>query len=79
MSRRSEIHILAEVVAAVAADRKSGTTRSKKLSLGNFSHKKAQPDLGCLDIKSGTPEGIRTPDLLIRSQALYPAELRVHW
>ena len=27
---------------------------------------------------SGTPEGIRTPGLLIRSQALYPAELRVH-
>ena len=26
---------------------------------------------------SGTPEGIRTPDLLIRSQTLYPAELRV--
>ena len=28
--------------------------------------------------KNGTPEGIRTPGLLIRSQALYPAELRVH-
>ena len=27
---------------------------------------------------NGTPEGIRTPGLLIRSQALYPAELRVH-
>ena len=23
----------------------------------------------------GTPEGIRTPDLLVRSQTLYPAEL----
>ena len=23
-----------------------------------------------------TPEGIRTPDLLVRSQTLYPAELR---
>lgn len=29
-------------------------------------------------LKGGTLEGIRTPDLLIRSQALYPAELRVH-
>ena len=29
--------------------------------------------------ESGTPGGIRTPGLLIRSQALYPAELRVHW
>ncbi len=26
----------------------------------------------------GAPEGIRTPDLLIRSQTLYPAELRAH-
>ena len=26
----------------------------------------------------GVPEKIRTPDLLIRSQALYPAELPVH-
>ena len=25
----------------------------------------------------GTPRGIRTPDLLVRSQALYPAELSV--
>ena len=28
--------------------------------------------------KCGTPGGIRTPDLLIRSQQLYPAELRAH-
>ena len=26
----------------------------------------------------GTPEGIRTPDLLVRSQLLYPAELQAH-
>ena len=26
----------------------------------------------------GAPEGIRTPDLLIRSQTLYPAELLAH-
>jgi hypothetical protein len=25
------------------------------------------------------PEGIRTPDLLVRSQTLYPAELRTHF
>ena len=24
------------------------------------------------------PEGIRTPDLLVRSQTLYPAELQAH-
>ena len=27
----------------------------------------------------GAPEGTRTPDLLIRSQALYPAELLAHY
>ncbi len=27
---------------------------------------------------NGAPEGIRTPGPLIRSQVLYPAELRVH-
>lgn len=26
----------------------------------------------------GVPGGIRTPDLLVRSQTLYPAELRAH-
>ena len=30
-------------------------------------------DKGCFF--SGAPEGIRTPDLLVRSQTLYPAEL----
>ena len=29
-------------------------------------------------IKNGAPGAIRTPDPLIRSQVLYPAELRVH-
>ena len=28
-------------------------------------------------VKSGTPEGTRIPNLLIRSQTLYPIELRV--
>jgi hypothetical protein len=27
-------------------------------------------------IRYGTPEGIRTPDLLVRSQSLYPTELQ---
>ena len=29
-------------------------------------------------ITIGTPEGTRTPDLLIRSQSLYPTELPAH-
>ena len=28
---------------------------------------------------NGAPEGIRTPDLLVRSQTLYPAELRAQF
>ena len=30
---------------------------------------------GFKDFLFGTPEGIRTPDLLVRSQTLYPTEL----
>ena len=33
--------------------------------------------LACRALKSGTPEETRTPNLLIRSQTLYPIELRV--
>ena len=29
-------------------------------------------------LEDGTPEGIRTPDLLVRNQTLYPAELQAH-
>ena len=32
--------------------------------------------LGISDL--GTPKGTRTPDLLVRSQSLYPAELSTH-
>ncbi len=31
-----------------------------------------------LDMKNGAPGEIRTPDLLVRSQTLYPTELRAH-
>ena len=48
-------------------------------------HKMGNKNDGCSQrIKSykntrhGTPEGTRTPDLLIRSQSLYPAELLAH-
>ena len=29
-------------------------------------------------VSFGVPGGIRTPDLLVRSQSLYPAELQAH-
>jgi hypothetical protein len=32
----------------------------------------------CLLVRNGAPGGTRTPDLLVRSQTLYPAELRAH-
>ena len=48
-------------------------------------HKMGNKNDGCSQrIKSykntrhGTPEGTRTPDLLIRSQSLYPTELLAH-
>ena len=31
-----------------------------------------------VDYGDGTPEGTRTPDLLVRSQSLYPTELPAH-
>ena len=37
--------------------------------LVNYRHEK---------VKSGAPGEIRTPGLLVRSQTLYPAELRAH-
>jgi len=30
-------------------------------------------------LDAGTPVGIRTPNLLVRSQMLYPVELRAHF
>ena len=30
------------------------------------------------DLLHGTPKGTRTPDLLVRSQSLYPTELSAH-
>jgi hypothetical protein len=44
------------------------------MSLRNLPNKKPATKAGRL---FGTPRGIRTPGLLIRSQALYPAELSV--
>ena len=34
--------------------------------------------LRLLNLKNGTPEGTRTPGLLLRRQLLYPAELLAH-
>ena len=40
--------------------------------------KKALKNSSAFTLLNGDPGGIRTPDLLIRSQTLYPAELRSH-
>ena len=45
-------------------------------SLRKWPQKTLQP-FELQGLQSGTPGGIRTPGLLIRSQTLYPAELRV--
>ena len=41
-----------------------------------FSKKMEQANIRLLHF--GTAEGIRTPDLLVRSQTLYPTELQPH-
>ena len=41
-----------------------------------WSQTKCSTKLSHFPIISGALEGIRTPDLLVRSQTLYPAELR---
>ena len=40
--------------------------------------KSPQPIVSSTEDFRGTGEGIRTPDLLVRSQSLYPTELRPH-
>ena len=47
----------------------------------DVSNKKApsiRRDVERIAKNNGTPEGTWTPNLLIRSQALYPIELQVH-
>ena len=44
----------------------------------NFKHKTKTEHTKSVLCFRGTPEGIRTPDLLVRSQTLYPAELPAH-
>ncbi len=48
---------------------------------GRIQHAEADTDRGINDVslEGGTPERIRTSDLLLRRQALYPAELRARF
>lgn len=46
-------------------------------STGKKSCQEKRPHLQ-MQMWSGTPEGTRTPDLTVRSRALYPAELQAH-
>ena len=41
-------------------------------------NKREDTRMGILSFVCGTPEGTRTPDLLVRSQSLYPTELPAH-
>ena len=43
-----------------------------------FKGKKVRADTEWYRLLLGALEGIRTPDLLVRSQSLYPAELQAH-
>ena len=53
----------------------SVTNRHK---MGNKNDECSQRIRSYKNTRHGTPEGTRTPDLLIRSQSLYPAELLAH-
>jgi hypothetical protein len=59
------------IKASVASDGKFTVTNGDSVNL-------VQPATfrGLLRVESGAPGGTRTPGLLIRSQSLYPAELR---
>ena len=53
----------------------SATNRHK---MGNKNDECSQRIRSYKNTRHGTPEGTRTPDLLIRSQSLYPTELLAH-
>ena len=53
----------------------SVTNRHK---MGNKNDECSQRIKSYKNTRHGTPEGTRTPDLLIRSQSLYPTELLAH-
>ena len=53
----------------------TGTTIRCLRPLGDTHHIHLAESRG---FKNGTPEGTRTPDLLLRRQLLYPAELLAH-
>ena len=53
----------------------SVTNRRK---MGNKNDERSQRIKSYKNTRHGTPEGTRTPDLLIRSQSLYPTELLAH-
>ena len=46
--------------------------------LATAMHKSVQTTVCAWLLKCGTPGGTRTPDLLLRRQLLYPAELLAH-
>jgi hypothetical protein len=43
----------------------------------DLAYKKTLQPFELQGLKNGTPEGTRTPNLLIRSQTIYPIDLRV--
>ena len=54
-----------------------GKERNRTADTVIFSHLLYQLSYPATYIGFGVPGGVRTPDLLVRSQTLYPAELQV--
>ena len=86
LSRRAARHVLAPRLsgAAVAALRRSTALRAVVelpmyfVGSSHLSDSVHRPSLLTQAGENGAPGEIRTPDRLVRSQVLYPAELRAH-
>ena len=74
-------HTLAEAIDSFTNERKRHYLRLFGLHHGQHSgvNTRGIERLQSLKGSNGAPDTIRTCDPLIRSQVLYPAELRVHW
>src|SRR5580704_9302307 len=59
----------------VSCDRSSRRRRTKH---GHSANSRTKHMMQVIVEKYGAPGGTRTPDLLVRSQTLYPTELRAH-
>ena len=61
-----------------STDRSGAETEPVRIRTGGSLQEKKQDNLSCFLLAINVRERIRTPDTLVRSQVLYPAELHTH-